>query len=523
MNVLRQTQRLLTLAEGRVALVAIICAACAHEPTAPQPGLTAFDPRAVIPDLKRDLPGTWMAPFSVAGSGEIWTLALTDSIVSGRGTWSAEACCNGTVSVNGVVRGDSVHLDLLYSAGGLSPQAVHLDGVVDRPIDLVGVARRANGMIDSVRYVKSTAVSPANAALDRLVWWNDNVTFSVALVADAANIYALSADHVVSAIDRASGRIVWQTSRVPDFTGGSLAMAAGLLVVGQNDLYALDPKNGKEVWRIAASANSAPGFPSVVDGSTLIATTNAGQVFALDARTGATKWTARVVADTETAPQVDVFSPRVANGVVYAAFTRVDAAHFVAGSGLAAVDESSGRLLWSTLLPGVRSIGASGSSAVALAPASLMALGFGDTIYVFDRQSGRLTTSLPPEMFSPPGSHTQPFSIAAFGNTLAVGTEGQAPITLSALDATTLHPLWQTRFQSAEIDLLAPDGGRVYAVATYRDGPLGVFDLATGQQVWRLEGSDLRPAGERIGALPVFDDQRVYLGGDQGLYALKKN
>jgi outer membrane protein assembly factor BamB len=70
--------------------------------------------------------------------------------------------------------------------------------------------------------------------------------------------------------------------------------------------------------------------------------------------------------------------------------------------------------------------------------------------------------------------------------------------------------------------LLESDGGRVYAAASYA-GELGVYDIGTGQLVWQLEASDLRPAGERIGAAPVFDDQYVYMGGDQGLYALRKN
>src|SRR4051794_30909755 len=69
-------------------------------------GATA--PRA---DLARDLPGTWSAPFAIAGSGETWTLSVTGTAVMGTGWWSGEARGAGPVSITGVLRGDSLHLD----------------------------------------------------------------------------------------------------------------------------------------------------------------------------------------------------------------------------------------------------------------------------------------------------------------------------------------------------------------------------------------------------------------------------
>jgi outer membrane protein assembly factor BamB len=515
-----------------VASLVAVCGACANGSTAPLQNAPAFDTLSVIPDPIRDLPGTWMAPFAVPGSDERWTLALSGEVVSGTGTWSGEACCSGTVSLTGLLRGDSVHLDLVYTQTapdrGLPPRAVHIDAVIDRPIDLVGVARDASGSTSPVRYVKSTAVSPAGAALRRLAWWNENVTRSVGLAADGANIYALSEDHVVSAVGKTSGTVLWQTRTTPGFNstvGSGLAMVGGLLVVGDVDLLALDPNTGKEVWRIPASAASSSGFPFAVDGTTIFGTTTTGQVYAVDARTSATKWIAHVVSDTVTATETDVFSPQVANGVVYVAFTSRNPSALFASSGVAAVDENSGKVLWSTRLPRSGTTNTVISS-MAVAPASVVAVAFDDSLHIVDRQTGQLTASIPPTTFSLTGSVAGTFPnlsvIMTFGNTVVVGTEGQAPVSLTALDAATLVPLWRAPFQDDDIGLLASDGRRAYAVAAV-SGALGVYDLGTGQRVWQLGTADLRPAGERIGAAPVFDEQYVYLGGNQGLYALRKN
>jgi outer membrane protein assembly factor BamB len=163
---------------------------------------------------------------------------------------------------------------------------------------------------------------------------------------------------------------------------------------------------------------------------------------------------------------------------------------------------------------------------MAVAPASVVAVAFDDSLHIVDRQTGQLTASIPPTTFSLTGSVAGTFPnlsvIMTFGNTVVVGAEGQAPVSLTALDAATLVPLWRAPFQDDDIGLLASDGRRAYAVAAV-SGALGVYDLGTGQRVWQLGTADLRPAGERIGAAPVFDEQYVYLGGNQGLYALRKN
>ena len=121
---------------------------CGHDTTSP----------AV--EILRDAPGMWVAPLVVAGSGEGWTLSLSGSAVTGDGTWEGEACCSGTVSITGTVRGDSLHLDVVYRQteppnAVIGPRFVQIDAVLDTPTDLVGIATNADRSTHPVHYIKS--------------------------------------------------------------------------------------------------------------------------------------------------------------------------------------------------------------------------------------------------------------------------------------------------------------------------------------------------------------------------------
>ena len=141
-----RARRVLAIAGTATAFVAL---GCGRDSTSP--GV----------EILRDAAGTWAAPFSIAGSGEQWTLSLSGTEVTGSGTWSGEACCSGTVSITGAVRGDSLHLDVVYRQTQppnpvIGPRFVQIDGVLDTPTDLVGIAMNADFSTHAVHYVKQT-------------------------------------------------------------------------------------------------------------------------------------------------------------------------------------------------------------------------------------------------------------------------------------------------------------------------------------------------------------------------------
>ncbi len=62
-----------------------------------------------------NLNGTWQRLDEVPGSGEVWHLTMTGNTVTGTGTWSGEACCDGTLTVSGSASGDSLHVDVAWA------------------------------------------------------------------------------------------------------------------------------------------------------------------------------------------------------------------------------------------------------------------------------------------------------------------------------------------------------------------------------------------------------------------------
>ena len=88
------------------------------------------------------LNGTWIRPNEVPGSGESWTLAVTGSTVAGKGNWSGEACCGGTIAITGSIANDGVHLDLTVVTTVGNPRPAfheHFDGTLTSESVLEGL------------------------------------------------------------------------------------------------------------------------------------------------------------------------------------------------------------------------------------------------------------------------------------------------------------------------------------------------------------------------------------------------
>jgi hypothetical protein len=115
-------------------LALAICAALAcgsDQPTVP------------IPVVATDLNGSWTQLGNIPGSSEQWTLSTADTVVSGNGTWTGEACCGGTQTISGYVSRDSVHLFIvnIVTTGATLPRdpfETQFHGVLQSPTLLVG-------------------------------------------------------------------------------------------------------------------------------------------------------------------------------------------------------------------------------------------------------------------------------------------------------------------------------------------------------------------------------------------------
>lgn len=127
-------------------------------------------------------------------------------------------------------------------------------------------------------------------------------------------LYTAGVDGGVSAIDAASGRVLWNRDVKLKLAGGP-GVGDGLLVVGSMDgeLIALDAASGTERWtaRVTSEVVSAPA----VDGGLVVVRSNDGRVYAFDANDGKQRW----VNDRGTVPLLSLrgsASPRVAGDLV---------------------------------------------------------------------------------------------------------------------------------------------------------------------------------------------------------------
>ena len=277
-----------------------------------------------------------------------------------------------------------------------------------------------------------------------------------------------------------------------DFYLSSPAISGGTVYFGSGDgnVYALDAATGALKWKFQTGdvVHSSPA----IDSGTVFAGSWDSYLYALDAATGKEKWRFKTGEDPKIHNQVGIqSSPAVVNGVVY--FGCRD-------SNLYAVDEKTGEKKWAYSNKGSWVIGSpavhDGRVYFATSDSALF--------HVLDANTGApvfsMTFTWP--MFSSP-------SIA--GNTLYMGThEGK----LMAIDLAAQKVAWTFQTEASKDNgpkYTTPDGKPNYNAAFddffYDDMVVGVNRMLS------------------VGAIlssPVVDEKIVYFGGADGnLYAVE--
>lgn len=151
-----------------------------------------------------------------------------------------------------------------------------------------------------------TAIDPASGE----ILWQQKLEASATGSPTYADgkVFLVAGDSLAWALNAQDGRIAWQLSAVPDATnvfGGPAPVVAGESVVfafGSGELQAAERATGARQWeavisgqrrRLArAKTQDITGDPVVV-GSTLYAGTHSGRLVALDIATGERLWTAK--------------------------------------------------------------------------------------------------------------------------------------------------------------------------------------------------------------------------------------
>jgi outer membrane protein assembly factor BamB len=145
----------------------------------------------------------------------------------------------------------------------------------------------------------------------------------------------------VTAYDARTGEQLWEQ---PYGTSASMTAARGKLFVPADPIVALDQATGDVIWRTPRDT-FMEGAPAVTNG--LLFVPSGAGLKALDVETGALVWTA---------PAYSVWSPAVANGVVYASNVNGEWDAF---------DAQDGTQLWSVITASCGGSCANGTPAVA--------------------------------------------------------------------------------------------------------------------------------------------------------------
>lgn len=148
-------------------------------------------------------------------------------------------------------------------------------------------------------------VNPAFRTQPQLIWSTDlglgdakRRRLLISPIVAGGVIYAMDAGTDLSAVTR-DGQVAWRRSLVPEGQtpdsgpGGGMAAADGVLyaTTGFGEVFAIDPRTGNIIWRRTLDASIQA--PPLVYGGRVVAVQRNDIAVAMDARTGATLWTAQ--------------------------------------------------------------------------------------------------------------------------------------------------------------------------------------------------------------------------------------
>jgi outer membrane protein assembly factor BamB len=238
-------------------------------------------------------------------------------------------------------------------------------------------------------------------------------------------------------------------------------VGAVVYLAGSTGLQALDARTGSSKWSTSLEGNMS-GQPAVADGLVFVGADGSshGAVYALDAASGALRWTY------VTTTCCVSHAPSVVSGVVYVVAD---------GGALLALDGATGARNWTSSSAGVRE-----SQTPAAANGRVYVTGYSQDVFAFDTATGTLDWTAPTAGFFSRSA------VAADGMVFVGADDG----TLTSLDASTGDLAWSQTFQAGIYGPVAVADGMVFVGTTAGgtdSGRLNAVDEATGSSVWSLK------------------------------------
>ncbi len=351
----------------------------------------------------------------------------------------------------------------------------------------------------------------------RYVWKVPGLTNKGVPWFDDSTVFYLGFDHELTAVDKSSGEVRWNI-RLPVARGNTVGFGGvvhgSTIIVGDEDVFALDKRNGTILWRYEPPGGVDIGrlAPILWNGLVLAGSSN-GWVFAADASTGQEVWRQRL----STVAQYLVYTAPVVDGTLYITTVDFDSSPVGAPLGhVGALDAATGQLLWLRPIP--HHIDPSGPTAtVSPVVSATVVVGSRDgPWYGFDRATGAVRWKKQPLPFpnvSDPALIREVSWLATCGGRVFGGSSTTRVV---SIDSETGNEVWLTPPSTASAEPVWCDDEQVYVMRPL--GGIEVLDAVTGARRW-----DFRFPQQDFFFGSASDAAHIYVGGRLGVYALRKD
>jgi outer membrane protein assembly factor BamB len=194
----------------------------------------------------------------------------------------------------------SDELVVVGTEGGQIVAARAADGHEVWRTPVSGAVNNSMLVADGVVYAATDAgeIDAINPTSGTVVWsMNLGAPITRNAGADAGVLYVGVSSGQFSAIDVASHTVRWAvpladgTPGTPTIANGRVYVVEGILGGGTHDLLALDARDGSRAWRFASPAGEQVHMGGIAGGQ-IYAMCEDHNVYALDAETGRSRWTA---------------------------------------------------------------------------------------------------------------------------------------------------------------------------------------------------------------------------------------
>lgn len=333
---------------------------------------------------------------------------------------------------------------------------------------------------------------------------------------DDARVYFLGNSNEVIAVDKRNGARRWAapTGTSGGTFGGGVRVVGDLVVAGDGGLVAFDRVTGARRWTFRPVVGGLPGlYDFSSDGTRIFAGSNSGHVHAIDL-SGRVAWLVDLM--DQDSVGVAAYSPVHSEGHVYVCFNRFGNP---TTGGIVVLSATTGQVSWRVEFPPRPPNNAAGCLGKVVIVDDLVVGATQDgNIHAYGRFDGVHAWSAPQVTgLEPSGVGNALMDSRPLAAGPGVVVAGSTTTWVLGFDARTGEELWRSSSRRGSVFYpIAADHGAAYVTGSGDE--LSSYDLRTGALRWRL----LHDYNDPFAAPPLIDGERVYIGTDKKLMAVRR-